>query len=639
MLLLTAAGFLLAGWQLASRALDDDDAGALEIACGAATIAFGLWLAIDWLFALTHVLTRNALIARTVILWVAVVVLWIWRRPVLRRVAIPRTALYALALPLALWTIFIGWRGAIIPPVSHDALAYHLPKAVLYARAHGYVDASRISDAFHDMPVNYEILLTYVMLLQRGDQLTEWMSTIDYLVFVLASGALAWRWWRSSVTTTAAMLFVAGAPILLLQSGADKNDLLVGAFMVLSLVWAGRFWSTGRFSTLLLLGTSLLIAIGTKPQAALLAIALAPFVVLRARHLRARQFFPAIAFAIAGVLLLGGATYLDDYVSPPTEGAFRPVVQQSESVVHYGDWANLWQGPYVLAAAPFSPSAFWLWVPWESRPWFWKRYEIFFSHLGVPFALCFAGAPFALLAWREPQRRSERLAIAAAALATFIGILPVVFHPHGMYTIGLPRYAMFFAPAVIAWTTGALMLWLSRASRRNFAQVLVVAGALLFIFNAYDVAENDAFAPLSYVLYARRNPGVRHVPFDANRATSVVDRVAGPNDVIALDVAWGSWIHPAFGAGLSRPIYFIPPGEGAPRIPERADWVVVERAFQTTWGNPQMKTLASAREMFGTRKPGKDETRVTDALKRDPRFALVYEDRKRNQAVFQRIRR
>jgi hypothetical protein len=50
-----------------------------------------------------------------------------------------------------------------------------------------------------------------------------------------------------------------------------------------------------------------------------------------------------------------------------------------------------------------------------------------------------------------------------------------------------------------------------------------------------------------------------------------------------------------------------------------------------------MKTLADTWQTFDSNKPGPDDTRVTDSLKHDPRFVLVGEDRKRNQAIFRRV--
>ena len=418
------------------------------------------------------------------------------------------------------------------------------------------------------------------------------------------------------------MICVAGMPILILHSGTHKNDILTGLFMVLALLWGGRYLGTGDYPALLLLACSVVLAAGTKPQGGILGAVLLPLVVMRAvrdlrsGRLRARAAAGAAAAGVAAVLLLGGYTYIDNYlparqVVPPGEASRVVPVTQG-----YGDWANLWQAPYVLLAAPFSPSPF---------------------SLPVPFTLAALAAPFAVKAWRGEEAR-ERVTMFAAALVTFVIMLPVVFVPHGMYPISLPRYVFFFAPAVFAWTAGALLQ--SRiASRQTVSRMLFGGALIVFVLYAVDMAMHDTFAPFDYVVVASQFPESRYIPFDPYRSTSYVDSVAGPDDVIAVDAGWAGWVHPLFGAALSRDVRFIPETKTL-KIPADADWVVVERAYQTIWGSPDLETLGSARKHFGKGGRGNPaQYRVARALFNDPRYVLVYALPARNQFVFRRVRR
>jgi hypothetical protein len=648
---LTVAAFVLFGYGIALRLWRPDageEAHALERALAGVTVAMAAWLAIDWLLALTHTLTRPMLIGRTVLVLVLGLALLVPRLRHFPRQMHVSGLWLVLIIPVTLWMTFIIWRATITPPLTHDALSYHLPRAVLYGRLHGFEDLTLLSPAFRDMPANYELLLADIILLDGLDRYTEWLSAFCYLTLVLAGGALAWRWWRTTAVTVLSMLALAAAPIALLHSGADKNDLLAGTFAIAALVWGGRYWKHGDFASLLLLPMSLVIAVGTKPQVAGVGAALLPLVVwrvitdLRASRLRMRQLFVAIATCVLSFVLLGGYTYVDQHlrrVAPLVETSAvtsrAPASAGQARVIGYGDWANLWQGPYVMIAAPFALSPQWLAVPWDD-PWFWKRYEIYFSHLGVPFALCFLGAPFAVRAWRDGAERGERVAIGMASLAALAILLPGVFRPQGMYLISLPRYAIFFAAPAIAWTTGAVFHAIARRSANAFS--LLAAGLLLFfVFYAVDFAVNDTFAPLDFVLLARNYPDARYIPFDPHRATSRVDRMAGPHDVIAIDATWATWVHPIFGSRLTRPVYFIPATTGPVRIPRAAKWVVVERAYGVVWRHKEMKTLADARTYFLRNKPSRDDLRVIRALRRDRRFRLVWEDRRRVQAIFERV--
>lgn len=642
LLVLTAAALLLFGWSVAGRFWqpEGDAPHFLERATAATVVAFGAWIGGDWLLALAGLLTAPALLLRTIVFLIAGVALLIRSRASLAVPRIDRTWWIFLA-PTCLWVAFVVWRATIIPPLSHDALSNHLPRAVFFSRLHGFEDLTLISTVFKDMPANYELLLADVITMLGHDQYVEWVSALLYVVFAIAVGALAMRWWRSERVAVITMTLVACAPVLLLHAGAIKNDLLVGAFLVAGLVFAGRYWTSGDYSSLLLLGTALFIAVGTKNQAAGLGATLLPFVLvrmirdLRAGRLSIRAAAGALVFGVAAFALLGGVIYVDQFLRPDARLDTLPRWAAARApVTAYGDWANLWQGPYVMVAAPFMPNPYELYVPWDLQPWFWRRYEIYFAHFGVPFAVCMLAIPFATAGWRRGLQSGERRVIFIAALLALVLQLPAYFRPHGSYIISLGRYAMFIAAPVIVWSIGAL---LHGGGKRAF-RLAAATTLVFFVYYGVDYAVNDRFAPLEFVLIAREFPGTRYIPFDPNRATSKVDEVAGPNDVIAIDGAWLSWIHPAFGPRLTRPVVFVPPGPGPVEIPDRADWVVVERAYSVIWGDKNMKSLADAQQLFHSNRPSEEELRVVKALSRDPRFELVWTEPRRNQAVFRRVR-
>ena len=145
-----------------------------------------------------------------------------------------------------------------------------------------------------------------------------------------------------------------------------------------------------------------------------------------------------------------------------------------------------------------------------------------------------------------------------------------------------------------------------------------------------------AFAPMEYVRWAKLNPGTRVVPFDANRAASLVDRRAGPRDAVAVDAGYGTWIHPAFGKELQRPVYLIAQGTGPVHIPDGARWVAIDRSFASIWEHPDFEDLSQARKFLVRGQPKPEEMRVFNALRQDPRFELVVYNRVTNQAVFRR---
>jgi 7TM diverse intracellular signalling. len=529
-----------------------------------------------------------------------------------------------------LWTIFALWRGAAVPPLSHDALSYHLPKAVLFARAHAYEYLDQLNVIPRKLPSNYELMLADVIVTTGSDRITEWLSTFHYILFIIAGTALVQRWWGSNPKRDAIVaLLIAQIPVALLQSSAHKNDLLLAFLVVSALMWGARFAATGETPSEVLMIVAMAMAVGTKPQAAFTAVALVPFVIWRFwRERNGRRFFAFAGASILALALLGGASYVIDFKHELTSPAAR---ENGNMVTTFGfnDLANIWQAPYVLVAAPFSRDDLSLYVPWQARPWFWRRYEIYFSHLGIGFSLALLALPFAIVKLRR-ERSLERVVGSVVALVAFVAMLPVVTIPHGLYTISLPRYALFIVPAVLGWSVEAAV-----RSRERVARIALLACSGLFVVYAIDNAVNDGFAPLRYVIWASHNPGTRLVPFSPNRAPCLADRIAGPDDKIAIDAGFSSWIYPAFGRGLTRPVQLLS-GSGPLNVDADARWIVIDRGYDEAWNKPSFRDLSQVSRL-PTRGsvPPAGQTLLRQALAL-PGFRPVFVNASGGQAVFVR---
>ncbi|HEX9163442.1 MAG TPA: hypothetical protein VF980_17175, partial [Thermoanaerobaculia bacterium] len=618
MLFVTAALFVVCATALVRRMRID---GLLERALYVAVVALALWLGSTWILALAHILTKTALIVRIVVLLVIAVVAL--RR--VRRMPVEPSLHWIAFLPVAIWIAYVLWRGAVLPPVSHDALSYHLPKATLFSQQNGFVYFPFLNPAIRTLPVNYEMLLTEMILWSGTDELTEWISVLMYLLFVVTTGALVERWWGRTAGSLIAMMCAAGIPVVVLHSGAHKNDMMVATLMAAALVAIGK-WITDGGPSLYVAVIAVALAVGTKPQAAILGVVLAPMILWRLRR-DAGAIMKLVAVSIVAFFLLGGAVYVANFLHEGSILNAKDVDRENVEIVPYGDWSTLWQGPYVLLAAPFSLDRYALKVPWEAQPWFWRRYEIYFSELGIVFSIAALLSPFAF-AWSRTGSSLERRVVTIAALMTFAVMLPVGFKPHGLYTISLPRYALFIVPVVFGWTIGAL-----NGRRGDIALAIAV---VLFCATAIVYAKNDAFAPFAYFQWARQNPDTRVVLFDPNRAASVADRAAGPREKIAIDAGFGTWIQPAFGADLHRPVEFIPPGDGPPQIDDDAQYVAVDRAYAVVWGHPDFRDLSQARKYLLRGTPSRRDVRVIEALLRDSRWEVVLYNPRMVQAVFHR---
>jgi hypothetical protein len=630
------------------RKLDEDDllqTPPAELLAAGSVLGFALWLAVSWSLALTHELTRPALLTAAA-LFVILAVLSLIPVPRMTRPHLSLVWLAAL-IPIGCWIAYVLWRGTLLPPDSHDALAYHLPKAVFITRAHGYEYFTAPDSRIATFPSNYELLLADLLLMARSDQLSEWISTVTYILFLVVTAAIMERWWGRGPHVPIAVLLTAATPVLLLHSGADKNDLMSGYFAAAALLWGARWFARGGIMPWLLLIVTLVAGAGTKPQQAAIFIGISPFLLARAVRLgrslgvRWKPVVSTIAGSAAVFALCGGAPYVFDAFyghGRLVDAGVNGLEAGTASI--YGDWTNLWQFPYLLLTAPFSSDPLSVWVPWRHQRWFWPKYELYFSNYGILFTLATMALPFCI--WRygrdgDDATQQERLSYSVAALIGFLLILPVVFRPFGFFA-GSGRYVVFVIPAVIGWTVASAIRELGQRDR---AAVAVIAGgmALYFFVTAADVAVNDRFSPFEYAWIAAHQSNPRWIWFasvTSERAGTVVDRLAGPDDVIAVDGGFDAWLYPAMGANQTRRIEFISPGPGTVQIPADAQWVIVDRAWHIIWGNPQFSDFGGFWRYQGKGHPTPQDRRVLEALLADRRFEPVYYNSRLNQAVFRR---
>ncbi len=607
----------------------------------AGTLAgIALWVAFSWCLALTGQLDRAPLLIAACAVMAAaafIVARKLLKRPHVR-VPFPDGISIAALVPLGGWIVYVLWRGSLLPPCNHDALSYHFPKAVFMMRAHGFRYFDTPDGRMNAFPANYELLLSDLLLLTGSDRLSEWINAAAYVLFLVSVAAVAQRWWGKGRHTTGAVIATAFTPVLLLHSGADKNDLLTVLFCVWGLLWISRWYAGGGRVPWVLAILSFALAAGTKASAAAVFIACLPFIAYRViANVRRRQsgahfWTLTILASVAAFFLLGCIVYPIDVVHAGSVHATTMPTNQSGPL--YGDWANLWQYPYLLLTVPFSQSIYSVWVPWHQQAWFWPRYELFFSHYGKLVSILTCILPLCVYRYRV---RREQLVFTAGAILGFLLTVPIVHRPRGYFATDA-RFLSFVVVAIVCWTVAPLVRELEMSSKRA-AAAAIAALSLMFVFGAFEFGMNDTFAPWDYVRVAAREGGTRRVWVHPWRACFVIDRMAGLHDVVAVDGTTDIWIYPAMGASLSRPIVFIAPGPGPVRVPPAAQWVMVDRSWTAIRGNPKLTDMGQYWRYVWKGQPSADDLRVVNALSADPQWELVYWNRQALQAVFHRKRR
>jgi hypothetical protein len=636
----------------AHRPYGDDAADLLDACARSLVLALAVALATSWALALAGALRPVPLVLCAALEIVAGAA-WLHRMrdPEAKVYAAPsgRTALViAIALwPVVLWTAFVAWRGTVLPVYNHDALAYHLPKAVLLAKAGHFqffdVPESRIAT----WPCNYEILLADTMLLTGSDQFTAAVGTFSYVLFAVLAARLAAAWWGGGGHVALVAATVATAPLVVLHSGLHKNDLFLASASLAAFVWGARWAAAGCGPSAILATVALAIAAGTKVNAVFVVAGAVPLLVLGAVRRRVR---PAVVAAFVGAAaalsaLLGAATYVVN-LAAVHRPFLSPALGQGSHL--YGAVSNVWQYTAMVLIAPFSRFSYAVWNPFRGEYWWWPSNDIWMSHFGPLLSALALLVPVAVWRYRrEGTSRNERTLASAAVLATYLLTLPLESRPIGFFG-AYGRYVLFVAPVVAAWTLAPFARDVERIAERwrgREAMLPTLAPiALALAVAAFGVASlwlfgvEDEYAPIRWVAHELEHPDDRTPFVRHNRAASVFDAVAGPTEHCAIDAGFDTWVYPAYGRGWTRTVDFLraaPPGETV--IPDEAMWVIVDRTWNVFFGHPEFVDMGHAR-FLGHGRPSSEDLRVYRQLRRDPRFELVYEDREQNQALFRRKR-
>jgi hypothetical protein len=625
--LLVICAVPLAGLALSRLLWRDVELERAEEALSAIVLGMACWMAATWLLALTGTLTRASVLSLSALFVIAAGF-------GVRHLTPPRFSARMLLFgtPLAAWIGYILWRGWLLPPSNHDAVAYHYTRAILLARSHGFARFVVPDGRINDMPANYELLLSQLLLGTSSDRVGEWIAVAFFCAILVAVVALVQRWWTASAPAAEAMLAVAATPVALLHSGADKNDLMTNVFCVAAILWGSRWATSGGRAPLLLTILSIGLALGTKPTAGVVIVGVA--VPMAMRLFRTPIAWRGVAATAAGGVLaftlLGGAAYVANYRAT---GSFTGASVAADEVsngtkIGYGDYANLVRVPYLMLTVPFSKQAQGVWVPWRGEYWWWPRYEIFSAHLGVHFTLIMLALPFVLR--KRAARPVEHRYAAVATVIAVILFLPLQTRPLGFFN-AIPRYIFFMAPVVCALVFPPLLAYAKRTA--SVIGVLVVA---FFCLHALEYGAQDRFTPFRYARRAAATGGTRQMFFRPQRAENIVDRLAGPTDAIAILGGFDAWTYPAYGEQLSRRVIYLPVSATASEIPPDVQWVAIDRGWRIIWGDPTFEHMGQFAKKISRGRPAEDDLRLLRSLARDCRFRTVYYDRRLNQAVFVR---
>jgi hypothetical protein len=666
---LLVAGFALASWlwtRHGGERPSEPSLGPFEFLASGVFLATFLACAINWLLSPAHGISRVGLLCCALLAAVAACV-YLVRQARNRGTWLPLRAamtmqrprlrvlhMVAILTPVLLWLGYMTWRGTLTPVLSHDANSYHLPRAVDIVRTGTWrylpVEDFRLSW----FPSDYEMVLADVIALSGGQVATQFVAVGHYAIALLLCIAYAERRWKGGAQMLLAPLVWAGTPLALLHAGGQKNDLLAMISTLAAALWGAKWLVRGGWASLFLALAAVALSAGTKPLGVVVGPALVlaglPFgLVARVRgsFTSARTYLLFLSIG-AALFYFGGITPLLEHLVRRADGPAGGLSSGDLYALNispgYGNLSNFWEYPTLLFLRPFSQFEGGVWVPWQDKYWFWPGYEIYFSHFGVLVSCLVCLIPLRLLLKHQtdasPDVRRERAVTWAFFLLLALSIVQIRYRTDGFFC-GHSRY-LFFLPLVVVDAGFLSLLFALRrqALAETGAGVALVGAALLFVVQAFTVAERDRFAPYDYVMGLAEHPDDRLPYFNKGvpRAAQVIDATAGPSDRVAIDGGFGAWVFPAYGARLTRPVDIIPVDrEGRERVLASADWVAVDRYWAIAWGAPGMNDMGVALDLIDKGQPTRPDVEAFENLSRDTRFALVYSQARRGQFVFRRV--
>lgn len=567
----------------------------------------------------------------------------------------------SIALPVVGWLAFMAWRGSLTPVLSHDAYAYHMPRAVDVVKTGTWRYLSVEDFRLGWFPADYELMLADCILLGGGARAANFLALAHYASGLLLCAAYGERRCGTGPKAWIGALAWAASPVVLLHAGAQKNDLLTMIGVLGVALFGARWVFRGGTAPLVLALASAALGLGTKWIGAAVApaflIAFLPFGLLR----RARATFTStasVAWLIGGsaaLLYLGGITpyvaHLLHLGDARASGFSTDDLWAMNIAPRLGHPLNVLKFVALLWMRPFGESARDVWVPWASRYWFWPRHELYFSDFGLLVSCLACLSPLAwwlrrrLPSGPQAEARRERSAASLFLAIVLVLVASMVFRTDGFFA-GYPRFLLFVPLLVVDAGVIPLLDGLGRNGRQVRADriaSLVLAGiAVVFCAEGVDLAQNDGFAPLDYVVTLAKHPEVRRPYFgrDGLHAEQVVSEQVPVTDRVAIDGGFGAWVYAAYDDALTRTVDVLPiDDEGRERILSRADWVAVDRYWSICWGAAEMRDFGQLDDLVNHGSPTRTDVARLEALEKDPRFERVYGAPALGQFLFRRVRR
>jgi len=140
----------------------------------------------------------------------------------------------SLALTLLIW-LWILWWGVLLPPSDWDGLAQHLPIASQHIQSGNLTRIETPYRGIHAYPAGGSLLMAWMMLVARNDQLVDLVQWPFWLLGTLAVYHLSRCCGARRAHAMLGSLVFSLAPIVILQARSDYVDLILAGLVLSAL--------------------------------------------------------------------------------------------------------------------------------------------------------------------------------------------------------------------------------------------------------------------------------------------------------------------------------------------------------------------------------------------------------------------
>lgn len=175
---------------------------------------------------------------------------------------------------MAISLTYLFLQAVLLPPSSWDALTYHLPRVLLWEQNHSLFLRDYTIAPQTAFPVGSDILF-HLFLRFRTDYGLGIFSWLSYVSMFLGTYGLVRHAVSHRIALTTAIVIVC-LPEIIYQSTGTKNDIILAAVALASVLWADQWSRTPSLLSLWGLGVTLCFGVAVKTSFVLFALFFIP---------------------------------------------------------------------------------------------------------------------------------------------------------------------------------------------------------------------------------------------------------------------------------------------------------------------------------------------------------------------------